>query len=541
MWAKHLKTQRRQYGWVALADRALALAFGDHLAQHGMKRIVELLIEHCSAAGHLGRRAQIEQRGLAFAAMILHQHQRAQLQQWVALGLGGFLEAVMRIGAGGMADSGEQEFFAGEAAVDRAHTHAGTARHLFHRHIRAAFSQQLVGRTQYTLEVALGIFALTALIRLDYVHLRSFPLDHLQPLNGANSTTDMASIPLLSQKRKWRSAFNEIKVGDTGYAYVVDRQGKLIAFSDTARVLRSENVSQLQAVSAFIQNPVAARATEVSIYPGITGATVMGTYVPLETPDWAVVTELPWAEANREINQQVMLSIGITLVAAVLAGLLGMFVARRLAVPLVNLTGIATRITAGEMELQAVVGGPRETASLASAFNSMTAQLRQILGSLEQRVNDRTVDLQQALDEVEKRAHAQELLIEENRQQRETIREMSVPVLPVSSSTLVMPLVGALDTARLRLLQEQALRAIERAPIRTLILDITGVPLVDSQVAQGLMLVVQAARLLGTEVLLVGIRPEVAQAIVGLGVNLLGLRTYNDLQSALGRKVTSDV
>jgi rsbT co-antagonist protein RsbR len=333
---------------------------------------------------------------------------------------------------------------------------------------------------------------------------------------------------------------DQIKVGETGYAYVVDRQGKLIAFSDTARVLRSENVSHVQAVSAFIQNPASARATEVSIYPGITGATVMGTYVPLETPDWAVVTELPWEEANRESNREVVLSIGITLTAAVLAGLLGMFVARRLAVPLVNLTGIATRITAGEMELQAVVGGPRETASLATAFNSMTAQLRQILGSLEQRVADRTVDLQRALDEGEKRAREQERLLAENRQQRETIREMSVPVLPVTDSTLVMPLVGALDTARLRLLQDQALRAIERAPIRTLILDITGVPLVDSQVAQGLMMVVQAARLLGTEVLLVGIRPEVAQAIVGLGMSLPGLRTYNNLQSALSRQSTND-
>ena len=116
---------------------------------------------------------------------------------------------------------------------------------------------------------------------------------------------------------------------------------------------------------------------------------------------------------------------------------------------------------------------------------------------------------------------------------------MSVPVLPVSDSTLVMPLVGALDTERLQLLQSQALRAIERSPARTLILDITGVPIVDSQVAQGLLAVVQAARLLGAEVLLVGIRPEVAQAIVALGLNLFGLQTHNDLQSALSRRPTN--
>jgi len=209
-------------------------------------------------------------------------------------------------------------------------------------------------------------------------------------------------------------------------------------------------------------------------------------------------------------------------------------------VPLVNLMKTATRIAGGERDVQAPVEGPREVAGLATAFNSMTSQLRQTLESLEQRVADRTADLQQALDEVETRAREQERLLEENRRQRETIREMSVPVLPVNDTTLVMPLVGAMDTERLRLLQDQALRAIERTRAKTLILDITGVPIVDSQVAQGLMVVVQAARLLGTEVLLVGIRPEVAQAIVTLGMNLPGLRTYNNLQSALSRLPAND-
>jgi STAS domain len=65
-------------------------------------------------------------------------------------------------------------------------------------------------------------------------------------------------------------------------------------------------------------------------------------------------------------------------------------------------------------------------------------------------------------------------------------------------------------------------------------LDITGVAVVDSQVAQGLLRVVQAARLLGTEVVLVGVRVEVAQAIVTLGMELHGLQTFSDLQSALG-------
>lgn len=333
---------------------------------------------------------------------------------------------------------------------------------------------------------------------------------------------------------------DQIKVGETGYAYVVDRQGALIAFSDTARVLRSENLSQVQAVSTFMQRPVSAPAMDATNYLGIGGTMVLGTYVPLETPDWAVVTELPQDEASRGRDRIVILSSVITLTAAVIAGLLGVFVARRLTVPLLSLTKTATRITAGEIEIQAAVVGPREIASLATAFNGMTAQLRHIFDGLEQRVAERTVELQRALDEVGQRAHEQEQLLAENRLQRATIRDMSVPVLPVTSSTLVMPLVGDLDGDRLQLLQSQALRAIERSQVRTLILDITGVALVDSQVAQGLMAVVQAARLLGTKVHLVGIRPEVAQAIVSLGLNLAGLQTYNNLQSALSQQAASE-
>ena len=118
-------------------------------------------------------------------------------------------------------------------------------------------------------------------------------------------------------------------------------------------------------------------------------------------------------------------------------------------------------------------------------------------------------------------------------QQQATIHGMSVPVLPIRSSTLVVPLVGALDSARLTLMHTQALQAIERSGARQLILDITGVPVIDTQVALGLTQLVQAAQLLGTKVDIVGIRPEVAQTLVGLGVELRAMRTFSNLQMAL--------
>ncbi len=116
---------------------------------------------------------------------------------------------------------------------------------------------------------------------------------------------------------------------------------------------------------------------------------------------------------------------------------------------------------------------------------------------LEQRVVERTAVLETTLQKAEEREARLERTLAENEQQRTTIREMSVPVIPVTRQTLVMPLIGALDTSRLRMLQEQALRAIEHTSAHTLIIDITGVPVVDSQVAQGVLAVVQATRLLG--------------------------------------------
>jgi rsbT co-antagonist protein RsbR len=178
----------------------------------------------------------------------------------------------------------------------------------------------------------------------------------------------------------------------------------------------------------------------------------------------------------------------------------------------------------------------RQSETLAR-LRTANAELEHARAGLAAEVADRTADLRVALGEMELRAAEQAQLLDELAQQREVIRDLSVPVLPVSMTTLVMPLVGALDSARLQLVQEQALRSIERSAARRLVLDITGVPLVDSQVAQGLLAVVHASRLLGAEAVLVGVRPEVAQTVVGLGLSLPGLRTYADLQTAMGQLV----
>jgi rsbT co-antagonist protein RsbR len=159
--------------------------------------------------------------------------------------------------------------------------------------------------------------------------------------------------------------------------------------------------------------------------------------------------------------------------------------------------------------------------------------LQQSQAELETQVAVRTSELQALLKGEQERSAAQARLLAENAQQRETIRALSVPVLPIAAQVLVMPIVGAVDTERLEILRQEALRSLERARAAVLILDITGVSLVDRAVAQGLLSVVQAARLLGVTVWLVGIRPEVAQAMVELDVDLSAMRTSATLQDVL--------
>jgi PAS domain S-box-containing protein len=194
-----------------------------------------------------------------------------------------------------------------------------------------------------------------------------------------------------------------MKIGETGQAYVVDGQGDLIAFGDVGRVLQGENLGHLKEVREFINNPAPTDETGASISSGINGTTIVGTYVPLKTPNWAVIAEMPVREAYREVIRSMIISAGAVLVMVVLAGLTAIYMARRLAVPLISLTATATRIAAGEIELQAATEGPAEVVSLAGAFNRMTGQLREMLHVEEERSNN----LQQ---EITQRRQAEETL-----------------------------------------------------------------------------------------------------------------------------------
>lgn len=138
-----------------------------------------------------------------------------------------------------------------------------------------------------------------------------------------------------------------------------------------------------------------------------------------------------------------------------------------------------------------------------------------------------------ALTEAAAHAVAQAQLLSENEAQRATIRDLSAPVIPVLPGVLIAPLVGALDSDRATMLTTNILRTTERLHATSVILDITGVPFVDIEVARALLQMAAATRLLGAQVLLAGVRPEVAQIMVALQVDLRVLTVCADLESAI--------
>ncbi len=143
--------------------------------------------------------------------------------------------------------------------------------------------------------------------------------------------------------------------------------------------------------------------------------------------------------------------------------------------------------------------------------------------------------------DVSERAKAEEehLLLTEQiiQMQRAAIRELSTPLIPIAEGVVIMPLIGAIDTGRAKAVLETLLEGVAQRNAHAAILDITGVQTVDTQVANALIQAAQAVRLLGAQVILTGIQPQIAQTLVTLGVNLGGIVTRSTLQEGIAYAV----
>jgi rsbT co-antagonist protein RsbR len=124
------------------------------------------------------------------------------------------------------------------------------------------------------------------------------------------------------------------------------------------------------------------------------------------------------------------------------------------------------------------------------------------------------------------------------RSQAESLREMSTPVITLWESILLLPLVGIIDSVRARQVSERLLEAIGRTEAAVTLIDVTGVPVMDTSVARHILKTVAAAEMLGTQVVLTGISPNTAQTMVKLGIDLSAVPTRGSLKAGVALALT---
>lgn len=176
---------------------------------------------------------------------------------------------------------------------------------------------------------------------------------------------------------------------------------------------------------------------------------------------------------------------------------------------------------------------PTETAVGVFALKEAVLQLLESLGDLE--LYRFFADFSRLVDEVglhllESFSQAREMVISE---QADALLELSTPVVKLWHGIVSLPLVGTLDSARTQVVMEKLLQALVETGSEHAIIDITGVSAVDTQVAQHLLKTVMAARLLGAECIISGIRPQIAQTVVALGIEFGDITTKASLADAL--------
>ena len=229
---------------------------------------------------------------------------------------------------------------------------------------------------------------------------------------------------------------------------------------------------------------------------------------------------------SRQAQQLTAAALLLTLlIVAAFGGLLP----RSITQPLMELVTATRRLNQGDYAVVVSTRDGSEIGQLAASFNQMTAALNQQRAEVlrqQTALAERNQDLEQTLTELQAATEAREQLAV-------TIRALSVPIVPILEHVILIPLVGEIDTSRAQTLLERLLDGITQERARVALLDITGVPVVDTSLVDWLIKTTVAAELLGCQCILVGISPEVAQALVASGTDLTALTTRANLRQAV--------
>ena len=215
---------------------------------------------------------------------------------------------------------------------------------------------------------------------------------------GRNSGATIAEVNL---KLVW-DVVTSIRVGTTGYAFVTDRNGKLIAHPDMSLVLRDTDLSHLPQVSAAIADLADGKLESLRVADGrgLDGRIELSAYAAVPKLGWLVFVDLPIAEAMAAVWTSIWRTLALMALGLLLAAAAGAWLARRLAAPILELKTGAQRFGEGVLSQRVAVRSNDEIGALASSFNVMAAQIQEAQETLEGRVRSRTAELQRSLEDL---------------------------------------------------------------------------------------------------------------------------------------------
>ena len=273
------------------------------------------------------------------------------------------------------------------------------------------------------------------------------------------------------------------------------------------------------------------------------GTQHIASYARVDMPDrnWYVVSTIPetefhesYMEISRAIDHQVSNTkaiiswIGIFAIAIV--AIFAIFISGTVATPIRDLADAAEKIGRGNFDIDLEIETDDEFGALSTSFNAMAGQLKDAKvqegmyqQNLEKQIEERTNKLQESEDYLKE-------LVEKLRISQE---ELSAPVIQIWDKVLALPLIGLVDEHRINTIMETLLTRITETQSDIVILDVTGVHDIDTYVTNQLLRIVRAAKLLGATCIITGVKPESAQVLVGLGIDMSEMVTRRTLQDGL--------
>jgi anti-anti-sigma regulatory factor/HAMP domain-containing protein len=315
------------------------------------------------------------------------------------------------------------------------------------------------------------------------------------------------------------------QVGETGELFLVNQEGQIVAEGHASEIFG--DVSHLAPVQAALRGE-SGSATDVSHHGE--DLSLYG-YVPLAGPQrWIALAELPSAELEAPINALAWRIGSVTLMVVAVIGGLAFLAGQSLIGPLSRLTQAAQQLSQGDYTTAIPEYGDNEIGHLANSFREMVAAIQ----ARDKQVTEYAAGLEKEIAERQAAEAERERLQQQIAEaQQQLIRELSTPIIPIIQGVIIMPLIGTIDTIRSRDITRILLAGITEYRAEVVILDITGVSVVDSGVAAHLDKTIRAARLKGAHTIITGISEAVAETIVDLGINWSGIQTVRDLQTGL--------